>query len=107
MKHKAGPTHPDLATINWPWNKGRLVGRKPPLKPREIWGIRVRLQLAEHARDWALFNRAIDSKLRGCDLVKLTTTDMSHGDRVLSRAAIVQQKTKRPMQFELTEPTEV
>ncbi|RJS94623.1 tyrosine-type recombinase/integrase [Salinisphaera sp. Q1T1-3] len=95
------------ATVRLPWNKGRLVGPKPPLKLPEIWGIRVRLQLAQHTRDLALFNLAIDSKLRGCDLVTLRTIDISHGGRVLPRAAIVQQKTKRPVQFELTEQTRV
>ncbi|MES1927369.1 integrase [Salinisphaera sp. T31B1] len=88
-----------------PWNKGRLVGPKPPLKLKEIWGIRVRLQLATQTRDLALFNLAIDSKLRGCDLVRLKVQDVAHGGRVLSRAAIVQQKTGRPVQFELTEQT--
>ena len=88
-----------------PWNKGRLVGPKPPLKLKEIWGIRVRLQLANQTRDLALFNLAIDSKLRGCDLVKLKVQDVAHGGRVLSRTAIVQQKTGRPVQFELTEQT--
>ena len=76
-----------------PWNKGRLVGPKPPLKLKEIWGIRVRLQLATQTRDLALFNLAIDSKLRGCDLVRLKVQDIAHGGRVLSRTAIVQQKT--------------
>ncbi|MES1949787.1 integrase [Salinisphaera sp. S4-8] len=88
-----------------PWNKGRLVGPKPPLKLKEIWGIRVRLQLATQTRDLALFNLAIDSKLRGCDLVRLKVQDVAHSGRVLSRTAIVQQKTGRPVQFELTEQT--
>ena len=88
-----------------PWNKGRLVGPKPPLKLKEIWGIRVRLQLATQTRGLALFNLAIDSKLRGCDLVRLKVQDVAHGGRVLSRTAIVQQKTGRPVQFELTEQT--
>ncbi|MES1927277.1 tyrosine-type recombinase/integrase [Salinisphaera sp. T31B1] len=88
-----------------PWNKGRLVGPKPPLRLKEIWGIRVRLQLAAQTRDLALFNLAIDSKLRGCDLVRLKVQDVAHGGRVLSRTAIVQQKTGRPVQFELTEQT--
>lgn len=88
-----------------PWNKGRLVGPKPPLKLKEIWGIRVRLQLATQTRGLALFNLAIDSKLRGCDLVRLKVQEVAHGGRVLSRTAIVQQKTGRPVQFELTEQT--
>ena len=88
-----------------PWNKGRLVGPKPPLKLKEIWGIRVRLQLANQTRDLALFNLAIDSKFRGCDLVKLKVQDVAHSGRVLSRTAIVQKKTGRPVQFELTDQT--
>lgn len=88
-----------------PWNKGRLVGPKPPLKLKEIWGIRVRLQLASQIRDLALFNLAIDSKLRGCDLIRLRVQDVALSGRVLSRAAIVQQKTGRPVQFELTDQT--
>jgi hypothetical protein len=62
-----------------PWNKGKLTGRKPPLKLREIWAIRIRLQLARQLRDLALFNLAIDSKLRGCDLVALRVRDVTHG----------------------------
>ena len=88
-----------------PWNKGRLVGQKPPLKLRELWAIRTRLQLARRARDMALFNLAIDSKLRGCDLVSLRVRDIVQGQRVASRAMILQRKTQRPVQFELTEQT--
>jgi integrase len=88
-----------------PWNKGRLVGQKPPLKPRDIWAIRIRLQLDRRARELALFNLAIDSKLRGCDLVSLRVSNVLQGQRVASRAMIVQRKTQRPVQFELTEPT--
>jgi len=62
-----------------PWNKGKLVGQKLPLKLKEIWGIRIRLQLSKNHRDLALFNLAIDSKLRGCDLVKLSVRDISQG----------------------------
>ena len=69
-----------------PWNKGKLVGQKAPLKLKEIWAIRIRLQLSANARDLALFNLAIDSKLRACDLVKIRVRDVSHGDRVTSRA---------------------
>ncbi len=88
-----------------PWNKGKLTGQKPPLKLREIWGIRIRLQLAGDARDLALFNLAIDSKLRGCDLVRLRVLDISHQGGVMHRATIVQRKTGRPVQFELTDQT--
>lgn len=88
-----------------PWNKGKLVGQKLPLKLQEIWGIRIRLQLANNIRDLALFNLAIDSKLRGCDLVKLKVSDISHGATILKRAMIMQQKTQQPVQFEITEQT--
>ena len=88
-----------------PWNKGKLIGQKQPLKLKEIWAIRIRLQLANHIRDLALFNLAIDSKLRGCDLVTLKLRDISHGSRILKRAMIMQQKTKQPVQFEITEQT--
>jgi integrase len=87
------------------WNKGKLVGQKPPLKPKDIWAIRIYLQNADASRDLAMFNLAIDSKLRGCDLVGLRVRDVIHGNQVLSRAMIVQRKTQRPVQFELTEPT--
>jgi integrase len=88
-----------------PWNKGKLVGQKAPLKLKDIWAVRVRLHIADRARDLALFNLAIDSKLRACDLVKLRVRDVCHGDRVAARAIVMQQKTQRPVQFEITEPT--
>ena len=88
-----------------PWNKGKLVGQKAPLKLKDIWAIRVRLQISDRARDLALFNLAIDSKLRACDLVKLRVRDVSHGGRVSARAIVMQQKTQRPVQFEITEVT--
>src|SRR3954470_17297759 len=88
-----------------PWNKGKLVGQKAPLKLRDIWAIRVRLQIADRVRDMALFNLAIDSKLRACDLVKLRVRDVCHGERVAARAIVMQQKTQRPVHFEITEPT--
>lgn len=72
-----------------PWNKGKLIGQKAPLKLKEIWAIRVRLELSQRTRDLALFNLAIDSKLRACDLVKLKVRDISHGDRVASRAIVM------------------
>src|SRR5205814_5713841 len=88
-----------------PWNKGRLTGQKRPLKPKDVWAIRVRLQLKHRARDLALFNLAIDSKLRGCDLVRLQIDDVCAGGRVRDRANIIQKKTGRPVQFEITEQT--
>ncbi len=88
-----------------PWNKGRLIGQKRPLKLQEIWGIRIRLQLEENSRELALFNLAIDSKLRGCDLLQLRVSDVMQGGRIRSRTQITQQKTQRPVQFEITEQT--
>ena len=88
-----------------PWNKGRLTGQKRPLKPKEVWTIRVRLQLERCRRDLALFNLAIDSKLRGCDLVRLRVSDVSVAGRVQDRATVIQRKTGRPVQFEITEQT--
>src|ERR1039458_9413983 len=88
-----------------PWNKGKLVGQKAPFKLKEIWAIRVRLQLANRRRELALFNLAIDSKLRAGALVKLRVRDVCHGQVVAARAIVLQQKTQRPVQFEITEPT--
>ena len=88
-----------------PWNKGKLSGQKAPLRLRDIWATRVRLQLRQKIRDLALFDLAIDSKLRACDLVKLRVRDIAHGDHVSARATILQQKTHRPVQFEITEQT--
>jgi len=88
-----------------PWNKGRLTGQKPPLKPREIWAIRTRLQMSSNARELALFNLAIDSKLRACDLTRLQVQDVYMGGHVVARATFMQQKTRRPVQFEITEQT--
>ena len=87
------------------WNKDKLVGQKPPLKPKDIWAIRIYLQNAHAVRDLAMFNLAIDSKLRGCDLVALRVRDVTHGPQILPRAMVIQKKTQRPVQFELTEPT--
>lgn len=86
-----------------PWNKGKVTGQKPPLKPRDVWAIRVRLQISNRVRDLALFNLAIDSKLRGCDLVRLRVEDIVHADQVRTRALISQRKTGAPVQFEITE----
>jgi integrase len=88
-----------------PWNKGKLTGQKPPLKLKEIWAIRIRLQLSKQIRDLALFNLAIDSKLRSCDLVKIRVRDVTHGATVSKRAMVMQQKTGQPVQFEITEQT--
>lgn len=88
-----------------PWNKDRIIGPKSPLKLREIWAIRIRLQHARHTRDLALFNLAIDSKLRGCDLVRLHVYDVANAGKAVPRTTILQQKTRQPVRFELTEQT--
>ncbi|MGC2200802.1 MAG: tyrosine-type recombinase/integrase [Stellaceae bacterium] len=95
----------EVSSHRAPWNKGRLIGQKRPLKPKEVWAIRVRLQLEERRRDLALFNLALDSKLRGCDLVRLQLNDVCVGGRVRDRATVIQRKTGRPVQFEITEQT--
>jgi site-specific recombinase XerC len=91
-------------TVREPWNKGKLVGQKTPFKLKEIWVIRIRLQIAHRCRDLALFNLVVDSKLRACDLMTLRVRDVCHGQIMASRALILQQKTSRPVQFEITEP---
>ena len=88
-----------------PCNKEKLVGQKTPLKLKEIWSIRIRLQLTNQTRELALLNLAIDSKLRGCDLVELRVKDIALGSQVASRAIVMQHKTRRPVQFEITEQT--
>jgi integrase len=87
------------------WNKGKLVGQKAPFKLQEIWAIRIRLQMQGRLRELALFDLGIDSKLRACDLVNLRVRDVCHSDRVSSRAMVLQQKTQRPVQFEITTAT--
>ena len=102
-----------MSTVNLPairasrpaWNKGRIVGQKRPLQPKHVWAIRVRLEIAHRTRELALFNLAIDSKLRGCDLVRLKVAEVYAAGRVKHRAAIVQSKTGRPVSFEITEGT--
>ncbi len=90
---------------NEPWNKGRLIGQKPPLKPKHVWAIRTRLQLDGKQRDLALFNLAIDSKLRGCDLVSLKTEEIAPHGFAGKRCTIRQRKTGRPVTFEVSELT--
>jgi integrase len=87
------------------WNKGRLLGPKPPLQPKHVWAIRTRLQLAKRTRDLALFNLAIDSKLRGCDVVSLRVEDVAPHGYAIDRATVRQRKTGRPVKFEITEQT--
>lgn len=86
------------------WNSGRKLGAKRPLKPQQIWAIRFMLDREKRVRDRALFDLAIDSKLRGCDLVKVRIAELVSGGRIRNRAIVIQQKTKKPVQFELLEP---
>lgn len=88
-----------------PWNKGVIVGQKSPFKLKEIWAIRVRLQLQHRVRELAMFDLGLDSKLRACDLVKMRVRDICHGEHVSPRATVMQQKTSRPVQFEITKST--
>jgi integrase len=88
-----------------PWNKGKLIGPKPPLRPSQVWAIRTRLQMENRKRDLALFNLAIDSKLRGCDVVAVRVEDVAPSGYTLDRATIRQKKTGRPVRFELTDQT--
>jgi integrase len=88
-----------------PWNKGKLIGAKPPLQPKHVWAIRTQLQLGKRTRDLALFNLGIDSKLRGCDLVSLRVNDVAPHGHAVERATVRQSKTKRPVRFELSEGT--
>jgi integrase len=87
------------------WNRTKLIGPKPPLEPKHVWAIRARLQLDRRVRDLALFNLAIDSKLRGCDLVHLRVDDVAPHGCALDRATVRQKKTGRPVKFEITEQT--
>ena len=88
-----------------PWNKGKLIGAKPPLSPKHVWSIRTRLQLEGRMRDLAMFNLAIDSKLRGCDVVAIKVDDLAPHGYAVDRATVRQRKTGRPVRFELTEQT--
>ncbi len=88
-----------------PWNKGKMIGAKPPLRTKNVWSIRTNLQVAGRIRDLAMFNLAIDSKLRGCDVVSLRVEDVAPQDIALDRASVRQKKTGHPVRFELTEQT--
>ena len=99
------PNLPMIIPKRHAWNKGRIVGQKRPLLPKHVWAIRVRLELAESLRDLALFNVAVDSKLRGCDLVRLRVCDVFVAGRIKERTSILQSKTQKPVQFEITEGT--
>ena len=88
-----------------PWNKGKLIGAKPPLRPNQVWSIRTRLLIERRTRDLALFNLAIDSKLRGCDVVALRVKDVAPNGYAVDRATVREKKTGRPVKFELTDQT--
>ncbi|MGA7327376.1 MAG: tyrosine-type recombinase/integrase [Rhodomicrobium sp.] len=93
----------NTSAVRRPWNKGKLVGPKPPLQPKHVWAIRTRLQMQRKVRDLALFNLAIDSKLRGCDVVSLKVEDIAPHGYAMERATVRQKKTGRPVRFEITE----
>jgi integrase len=88
-----------------PWNKGKLIGAKPPLRPKHVWSIRTRLIIERRIRDLAMFNLAIDSKARGCDVVAVRVEDVAPNGYTVERATVRQRKTGRPVKFELTEQT--
>lgn len=94
--------NPGTAVHGAPWNKGKIVGQKAPFKLKDIWSLRVRLQLENRVRELAFFNLGIDGKLRGCDLVALKVRDVCHGDQMATRAIVMQHKTQRPVQLEIT-----
>lgn len=96
-------TRPMPRPAHVPWNKGRLIGQRPPLKVREVWAVRSRLQQRRSGRDLAMFNLAVDSKLRGCDLVSLRVDDVCIGGRLRTRTMVRQKKTGHPVRFELTD----
>jgi integrase len=97
---------PDLFQVpKKPWNAGRIIGPKAPLKPKHIWAIRQQLKASGRCRDLAMFNCAIDAKLRAFDLVRLTVSDVAPGGVLRTRSTVIQQKTGRPVPFEITEPT--
>jgi hypothetical protein len=94
-----------LAPRRVPWNKGKLTGAKPPLRPKHVWSIRTMLQIEGRARDLAMFNLAIDSKLGGCDVVAIRVEDVAAGGYTADRATVRQKKTGRPVRFELSDQT--
>src|SRR5262245_1223337 len=101
-----GHENPDATTLKrLPWNKGKLIDAKPPLRPRYVWSILAKLQIEGRTRDLATFNLAIDSKLRGGDLVALKVADVAPSGYAVDRATVRQKKTGQPVTFELTEQT--
>src|SRR5262245_4454263 len=105
MNDSSPLSSPSTGHSRSPWNKGKIIGPRPPLRPRYVWSIRAKLHLELRVRDLALFNLAIDSKLRGCDLVALRVDDVAPHGYAIDRANVRQRKTGRPVRFELTEQT--
>ena len=103
MQHLINPF--PTAAARSPWNKGKLTGAKPPLRPKHVWSIRTKLQVEGRTRDLAMFNLAIDSKLRGCDVIALKVENVAPGGYAVDRATVRQKKTGQPVRFELTETT--
>jgi integrase len=103
MQHPSNDAHPPAAKV--PWNKGKIIGARPPLQTKHVWSIRTRLQMDGKTRDLAMFNLAIDSKLRGCDVVRLRIGDVAPRGLTADRARVRQRKTGHPVKFELTEQT--
>ncbi len=97
------PNIPAIPALRPAWNKGRIVGQKRSLKPKHVWAIRVRLELAENQRDLALFNMAIDNKLCGCDLVKMKVAEVMASGQIKKRALVLQSKTQKPVRFEISD----
>ena len=105
MESDQAPATETDKPVRVPWNKGKLVGAKPPLRPSHVWSIRTKLQIEGKKRDLALFNLAIDSKLRGCDVVAVRVDDVAPSGYSMDRATIRQKKTGRPVRFEVTDQT--
>jgi integrase len=103
MQHSSSDTR--LAAPRVPWNKGKIIGARPPLQTKHVWSIRTKLQMDGKKRDLAMFNLAIDTKLRGCDLVHLRVDDIAPRGLTADRACVRQRKTGHPVKFELTEQT--
>ena len=96
---------PSFPVTRTAWNKGKMIGAKPPLRPKHVWSIRAKLQVDGRLRDLAMFNVAVDSKLRGCDVVTLKLEDIAPSGYAMDRATVRQRKTGRPVRFELGETT--
>ena len=105
MENDQAPAAVTTKPVRVPWNKGKLVGAKPPQRPSHVWSIRTKLQIEGKKRDLALFNLAIDSKLRGCDVVAVRVDDVAPSGYSMDRATIRQKKTGRPVRFEVTDQT--